>query len=646
MKYDIKVGMELLDNDEFEEAFKVFSGIIEEDSKNLEARYYRAYIDFFHFHKEPQQDYEDLKMLVDKKTKFKELSLPLLVILAEEFHLKDEVIKYARMSLNYDNPYSGEMKNILIKHLLFSKEYVDILEAMKIIDSMIEDEEEATLDVYLQKIETQIIFKDFDGADNTIQQAFTKFSGNAHLYLLKGNLACRRYQATNDMSYMEDAISAFQISLQYNPLLNNARISLAEAYTVINNLEMAFKTIDDFREALDHELSPEETILLEADLVVEKVKLCEINKEWDKALEFCQEFLSKYDNWKVYYSYGYILSVIATSHDDLRVAENYLLKAYQGSKYSVFLCDIVTVNTILGQYDVNDKLIKEALEAEPDNGLLYYLKAENDLRFNYDYDSLIASYKKAFELGYLDLPSYVTQVSFLVEKPLEFIKKHHKALVNQNLTNPWDVRRMGIRYLFGELGFKQNLSVAYKYLHDAFTQEPTEPCILTIYGRCLELLGKNEEAFQRYEEAYKYYAESIHITCSCACGYLGYAYLMGIGTEKDIDKAKELVLEGINKDGIYSAGINIFLYAYFSLLGEEGFELQKALEYLSSDYPFDRYNVVRLMFINRVLKKLGKAERYTEVDIKKCLKNQTKDYTKYYKQNKNNEIIFPYYKIF
>ena len=401
-----------------------------------------------------------------------------------------------------------------------------------------------------------------------------------------------------------------------------------------------------FRNSIGERLNGDEIVHLEADLVVEKVKICELMKEWDKALDICNEYLSKYEHWKVFYTLGYVQNVTSITKEDLLLATCNLLKSYQLHKDTMFLPDLVSTFTILKEFRKNDELIRSALLDEPDNGLLYYLLAENDARYNYEYDSIIANYKKAFDLGYMDLPSYITHVSFLVEKPLELAKKHHKVLLNEKLDSVWDVRRMGIRYLFGEFGFKENLNVAYKYLHEAYTKEPTEPCILTIYARCLELLGKKEEAFKLYESAYNYYKESIHITCNCACGYLAYAYIKGIGTEVNLDKAKELVLEGINKDKGLSSSIIIYLYSYLSLLGESGFSLNDALEYLSSNFPFDRYDVVRLMYINKILKKLGKEEKYTEQDIKNCLKNQIKDYSKYYKENKDKDVIFPYYKNF
>lgn len=646
MKYNVEVGLEFLENNEFEEAYNYFSEMVSNDNKNAEARYYRAFIDFFHFRKNFIQDYNDFKMLVDKNTKFKELSLPLLVILAEELRIKSDALKYARLSLKYDNPYMNEMKNILVKELVYTKEYKNIVEALEIIDSIIENDEEATIDNYMQKIEVLINFNDFDGAQATLEKAFTKFSANENLYFTKGRLSFKLYSVKNDVTYLEEAASSFRIALQYEPTFNNARLHLAECYALLDKLDLSLSTIDEFKDHLQNELSEEEKVHLEADIVVEKVKICELLKEWDKALEICSEFLSKYEHWKVYYTMGYVQNVTSNTYEDLNIAVQNLLKSYQLHKDTMFLPDLVSTFTILKQFDKSDNLIKNAILEEPDNGLLYYLLAENDARLRYDYDSMISNYKKAFDLGYMELTSYVTHVSFLVEKPLELAKKHHKELVNESLDSVWDIRRMGIRYLFGEFGFKQNLNIAYKYLHDAYTKEPTEPCILTIYGRCLELLGKCDEAFAIYQKAYDYYKESIHITCNCACGYLAYAYLKGIGTSIDLNKAKELILEGINKDGTLSSSIVIYLYAYLSLLGEDGFDLNKALEYLSSNFPFDRYDIVRFMYINKILQKLGQDVRYKDVDLKNCLNNQVKDYKKYYKENKDKDIIFPYYKNF
>ena len=51
-------------------------------------------------------------------------------------------------------------------------------------------------------------------------------------------------------------------------------------------------------------------------------------------------------------------------------------------------------------------------------------------------------------------------------------------------------------------------------------------------------------------------------------------------------------------------------------------------------------------YINKVLEKLGKMPKYTLDDIKICLSNISKEYKKYYLENKDKDVIYPYYKNF
>lgn len=644
--HNIQIGIDLLECNEFNEAYDHFNKLLELDQKNIHARYYRAFTDFFHIRKKFQEDYLDFKYLVDKKTKYKETALPLLVILADELRFIDEVIKYGRMATKFDSPYLNDVRSILVKALAESNNMQNAIEALGIIEQALEIDEEETIELYLQKVEIQMKFNDLDGAEATIQQIFTKFPASENTYFAKGKLAFIKAGLSKEEDDLDDAVRAFKIALEYEPNFTSARLFLSEALALQNKLDDAFTALDGFLDTLPKNITKEQEIAFKADLVVEKVKICEAVGNFEAGLSICTEFLENNDSWKVYYSLGYIQNIIATSFEDLKVSRNNLLKAYELNNDNLFLPDLVTVNTILKDFRLNDTLINKAIEAEPDNGLLYYLLAENTARLNYDYDALISLYNKAYNLGYLDDASYVIHVSFLVEKPLELIKKYKKALLNEKYKSIWDMRRAGIRYLFGECGFKQNLKLAYNLLSTCNTKEPNEPCIMTIYARCLELMGNKTEAFKLYLDAYKIYKTSIHMTCNCANGYLAYSYLNGVGTKKDIDKAKELIIEALNKDGCLSASINIYHYAYFALLGEDGFDLEKAYEYLSSDFSFDRYDIVRYLYINKVLEKLGKMPKYNEEDIKICLSNISKEYKKYYLENKDKDVIYPYYKNF
>ena len=651
MALDINKGIELLEEENYEEAYNYFNDYQTANPKNIDSRYYRAFIDFFHIRKNILNDYNDFKFLVDKKTKYKDGVLPLLVIVCDELSLGNEVIKYGHMAITFDHPYLSDIKNLLIKALSQSSNPNSHIEALALIDNMIAEDEDAPLEVYLQKVDIQIKFHDLDGADKTIEEIFTKFPANANVYFVKGKLALayatqKLKDESEIRSQIENAIRAFEISLEYDSSMNGSRLLLAECYGIIGNIEKSFEALDEFRNVLGNNLSNEQLESLEADIVVEKVKICESTKEWELGVTICNEFLVKYTSWKVLYSLGYIQNVIATSQEELLVSANTIEEAYNSQGETFLLPDLVNINTILKRFEKNDIIINKAIEKEPDNGLLYYLLAENTARFNYDYDKLIECYQKAYSLGYMDEANYITHISFLTKEPQVLAKKSKKILEQSIKYNVWDQRRSAIRYLFGEFGFKQDIVKANQILNNCNKIEPNEPCILTIYGRSEELLGHQEEAFKIYKQAYEIYQKEIHMTCNCANGYLAQSYLNGVGTTPDKEYAKELIIEGINKDKELSSSIVIYHYAYFALNSENGFNLKDAYEYLKSNFPFDRYDIVRMLYMNKVCLKLGISAYFNDLDIKECLKRLPKEYTVYYKNNKDKENIYPYYKSF
>lgn len=645
MKEDLLFGINLIENEDYEEAYQYFNNMLTENPKNIDAKYYRAVVDFFHIRRKLYDDYNDFKFLVDKKTKYKEVSLPLLCFICDELQITNEAILYGELAFNLDHPYKTEITNILIKSLLSTNNQLDAIHAMALIDSIIEEDEDANLDIYVKKAELQFKFHDYDGALATIEQIQTRFSSNAQVYFLKAKLALTTVKE-NEKAALDDAIYNLKIALQFDELFNGARLLLAECYALDGNINLALETLDEFRTNLSSDISDKEKTIFESDLVVEKVKLCEITKDFELAIQICEGSLKNHDSWKVRYSLGYIQNLVANTLDELRVAKENIKKAYLESNQVFLITDVVNLNTILKEFNESNTLINEALKKEPNNGLLYYLKAENNARFNYNYDELISLYHKALELGYLDLPTYVMHISFLVENPLKLSKKYHKLLLNSKKDNPWDMRRAGIRYLFGEFGFKQRLDYAYNFLSNANLKEPNEPCIMTMYARCLELMNNHDEAFKVYLDAYEIYKNSIHMTCNCANGYLAHAYIKGIGTSIDLDKAKSLTLDAINKDEGLSASINIYHYAYFALNEETNFNLEKAYLLLQEGFAFDRYDIVRMLYLDKVCKKLNINSIYTIQDFQNCLKHTSKEYKKFYNETKDLDNFYPYHKSF
>ena len=253
----------------------------------------------------------------------------------------------------------------------------------------------------------------------------------------------------------------------------------------------------------------------------------------------------------------------------------------------------------------------------------------------------------SYDLGYINEIEFLDDVLGLAEDPKPYIKL---ALKHKNddieILDPWSKRKMAIRYLYGDDGYKQDFYKAYTYLEYALKELPDKSCIYSSMGKYYEFKNKPEDAFKLYEKAYGLYTLDSYNPCNCASSYLAHAYLNGIGVEKDASKAKELVLEALKEKGKYSTNGIFYLYAYFALNGEDGFDLAYAKELLELTSTFNRYEVSKYLMISKINKKLKIDDKVNQKRLKRALKFADKYSKQYYKHNKNKDIIYPHLKDF
>jgi tetratricopeptide (TPR) repeat protein len=250
----------------------------------------------------------------------------------------------------------------------------------------------------------------------------------------------------------------------------------------------------------------------------------------------------------------------------------------------------------------------------------------------------------AHERGYIDDVELLDEISGLVENPKsleKMILKHQSDPLNT--LDPWSKRKIGVRYLYGDDGYKQNFDKAIQYLTIADNELSDKACMKSTMGKYYEFTGDYNLAFNAYEKAYDIYVNDLFNPCNCSVGYLAHAYYNGIGVEKNVDYAKELVLSGINKLGINCSNSVIYLYAYFALKGEKDFDLNQAAKLLSSTHTFDRYEISKFVMLRQIYLKLGKNTKDVDLYIKRCLKFASKSAIKYYKENIKKEVSYPYF---
>ena len=263
-------------------------------------------------------------------------------------------------------------------------------------------------------------------------------------------------------------------------------------------------------------------------------------------------------------------------------------------------------------------------------------------RLHYDYDDVVEQMNNAHDKGYLEDIRFLTLITPLIEKPKSTYKAL-KAFAKSDLgkMNTWMKRKMGLRYLYGEEGYKVDIVKASEIITAAYLEEKDDSCMIATYARLLELTNQPEQAFIHYNKAYIAECNEIMPACNCAHGYLAHAYINGIGTQKSITEAQKLIKEGISIAKDCSSNIVIYLYTYFALQNIEGFDLNTAKTYLEGKYPFCRYEITRPMMLKLIYNKIGLPTDELNKIIKESIKYGEKSNKKYYKENKDKTLIYP-----
>ena len=107
----------------------------------------------------------------------------------------------------------------------------------------------------------------------------------------------------------------------------------------------------------------------------------------------------------------------------------------------------------------------------------------------------------------------------------------------------------------------------------------------------------------------------------------------------NIEKAKELILEGISQYQEKTDCNVLALYAYFASRKEKGFLREKAIELLTKNTSFGLYDVSRYKLLT-ILDNENKNK--WEKMLKQSLKYDAVLAVEYYKQHKNDEIYYPF----
>lgn len=655
MQSEIRNAVTLISEEKYQEAYEKLSMIIKNNPRINDAYYYRGFVDLFYLKKSPQQTFLDFKTLINNKSKYAKQILPYYIIVCEEISCDQEIITYGKEAMEVNELLRSDVRSSYINALARSNELSRLQEALQLLDEAIteyqEDDVNSCEEYYYKKIDILINIGEIEEASKCLDLICTKFSSSGILYHFKGRLLIKQFEKTKNIEDINQAIENLKFALEYNNEDLESLHSLSIALAQKGNLEEAFKTIDRCIDLIAKLKKSSELEKLEVDGLVEKVFLCEMIDQIDEAKKLFQDELEKNDSWQLKWKYASFLYYYATSKEDVELSRNYLMEAFNHDLNNVHddvYHDLLIVNNLLNYDNENLELINQRIKENPNDGQSYYYLGETLLKLGRTYDEVFDNYTKAYELDAISSDHFLSIAGNISKNPKLYDKLIIKGIKGILCDyDVWTDHKYGIRYLYGENGLKTNLSKALNIFRACILKKADNPCMFTGYGMALEL-NKNDPkgVFEVFLKAYNLYQKKVIKECNCACGYMARAYLEGIGVKKDLKIAKNYILEGINDLGKLSSSIVILYYGYFALLGEEGFSLEKAMEYLKQDYSFIRYDMSRALMMNAIAKKLNLDPIYQEKDLKLILKYSPKDINKYYKEYKNQEIIKPYYKSF
>lgn len=627
---DIIQAFQLVEEEKYQEAYDAFSKLVSDKVVEYDARYSRAMIDISRLKTHFQDTISDLKKLISKKTKYAKVSYSFLTLVYDELNKIDEVIEYGELAIVNNSPFVNDIYFALARAYARRGNEGDLTKGLKMINQCLDDNESTEeIDYLVCKIDILISLVKFAEAEKTIRHLVSRFGYSGVVYYLKARLAINKYYQTEEILLIDEVIDNAKICLQYEEQDFLAKTLLIESYTIKKEYQTALEIIDSMQ-----------TDDNEEDILMEKVKVYDDAKAYQKALDLITPYLKDHKSWKLKYMEGALLLDI--DEQNLEKTLDCFKEAYALFKNHGIMQDIIRINRMLKKEEDNYQFLHSILK-EQDEGIVYFNLADVALRINRPYDEIISYYQKSYEKGYIDEIEYYDSVcnyinSFKINKMIK--KNENKALKSESI---WSKRKVAIRYIYQENGYRQNLKKGKKIIAKCLTEFGDDPCTLSLYARSLDLLNNKKLAFEYYQKAYHTISKITEPDCDCAYGYYAYAKIKGIATDIDLEEAKNIILKTIEQSGKYTCSHIVYLYAYFYLLNDERFSGEIAKEMLEGNYPFYRYEISRIVLLSQVINKLKrKSDKLTE--LLQELNQYDKNELRYYNENITKEVSLPYWK--
>ncbi len=592
-------------------------------------RYTRAILDITSLNTNFDSTFEDFKYLFDKKSKYKKEACALLALMSESKEDYSSVIMYGELALQIDAPYKKEMYFSLSKAYVQNDTFSSLEKGFEYINLCIEELKDENVDFeqeIVYRIDILISLNRFDDVNSELENYAVNYGVNGTYYYLWSRYYYKKYLLEGNTDNLDKVIDNALICLQYED--NNSPI--------LNIISNAYLAKGDFEKAIKYLPHSDN----KTDYLIEKLKIYDEAGWYENGLKLTNEFLENDDEWTIRYFRG----IFETRLEKYEEARNDLIDAYNLCNLQNIIFDILEVNRILKQDDQSFKFL-EGLLGKNDDGFIYKLLGELSLRIGMTYNDLLNYYKKSYLSDGITELQYIDVICDYIKLPKNLQKKvRYYARTKKDINDYSSKRKMAVRFLYGENGIKRNLEFAKSLLDNCIEVSNNDSCDIALLGRYYEFIGDYKNAYKFYKDAYEEIKDFKRPLCDCASGYYAHSLINGIGTEKNIELAKEIILDAIEKSDKLTTAHIVYYYTYFSLQEDARFSKEKAFDLLNFDYPFSAFDISRITILSQLCKDLNiDSEKLKELLINFDI-NYDKNEKKYYKKNVIEKYSLPYWK--
>ena len=301
---------------------------LELENKTLyyDALYARASLDIANLNLHIDDSIEDLKILIANRTRYVKESYSLATLVYDHLEMPDEVIEYGTKALELDAPFTSEIAYALAKAYASRGTKSSYLEALKYIDTCIDNADEElnnVVDFLICKTDILISLNLTDQALSLIDEMMAKYGASETLYYLKSRAYYCKYDEdpVANKEYLDMAIDNLKICLQYDEKDLLAISLLVELYTIKKDKDRAFELIDKLDDGNHTEY-----------IVLEKAKFYDEVGEYEEGRDLVLSFDKYQDNWKLVYTLG----VFNKKLNNLEEARKYFIGPEQYLRSALF----------------------------------------------------------------------------------------------------------------------------------------------------------------------------------------------------------------------------------------------------------------------------------------------------------------------